>query len=115
MASIVKPLSGNVFLPAAAPATPGQYVAPANTTTTIKKATVCNTDAVAHTVTVYKVLSGQGAARQYAIWYQRGLSPGQSTDIFELENHVLGPGDFISAFADAAGQVTFALSGIETA
>ncbi|HEV2275650.1 MAG TPA: hypothetical protein VGR96_15870 [Acidobacteriaceae bacterium] len=115
MASIVKPLAENVFLPAAAPATPGQYVAPASTTTTIKKATVCNTDAVAHLVTVYKVQSGHAAQRQYSIWYQRGLSPGQSMDIFELENHVLASGDFISAFADTASQVTFSLSGIETA
>ena len=116
MATTARALIEGVYLPAAAPATPGQYVAPsspAKTRTILKKATLCNTDNAGHTVTIYKVPSGQMQGANYAIWSAVNVGAGATVDVPDLVNHVLETGDFLSCFASVAGKVVLTVSGIE--
>lgn len=114
-ATVPKVFSESADLPNAAAATPGLYVCPTNLTgSLVKKMTVCNHDTSPHTVTVRLVPSGGSeAAAANDIWAAKSIYPGQSSDVFEIENHVMAPGDFITAFADTAAKVACRISGVE--
>ena len=116
MATTARALIDGVYLPAAAPQTPGQYVAPSSPNkirTIVKKATLCNTDNAAHTVTIYKVPAGQNPGANYAIWAAVSVNAGATADVPDLVNHVLEAGDFLSCFAAVQGKVVLTVSGIE--
>lgn len=89
------------------------YTAPANITTIIKKVTFANSDGgAARLVTAYIVPSGQGAGPSNIIVDARNVGPIQTYEAFEMENHVLAPGDSIWALCDA-NPVSIRVSGIE--
>ncbi len=108
-----KRLFEGVQIPNAAAATPGLYACPANTKTIIKKLTFTNVDTSAHTVTVHLVASGGSASNSNMVTKAFPVGPGITYEAFECEGHVLSPGDFITAFADAASVVTAHGSGVE--
>ena len=91
------------------------YTTPANTRTQIKKLTVTNptSSAAVRLVTVHLVPSGGSASDTNMIISARPVAIGQAMDLFEAENHILEPGDFIQALADAATDVTIMGSGLE--
>lgn len=90
----------------AAPATPGSYVAPANTKSVIKKLTFTNNDTVARTVTVYLVPSGGTAGVTNILVAARAVAAGDTFDCTEALGQTMLAGGFISAFADSASKVT---------
>jgi hypothetical protein len=91
------------------------YTAPANTRTIIKKLTFTNpvSSAAARIVTVHLVPSGGAASDTNTITSQKSIAIGQTWECFEAENHILSPGDFVQALADAATDVTMMMSGLE--
>lgn len=101
-----------VQLPNAAAASPGLYACPANTKVQIKKLTFTNNDSSAHTVTIHIVASAGTAGVTNIITKAASIAAGATYEAFEVEGHVLQPTDFITAFADAASQVTCHGSGI---
>ena len=108
-----KKIIPGIQIPNAVAATPGLYVAPANTKTIIKKLTFTNNDTVAHTVTVHLVASGGTGGVTNIITKAFPVGPGICYEAFEAEGQVLMTGDFITAFADAASMVTCHGSGVE--
>jgi hypothetical protein len=90
-----------------------QYTAPANTTSIIKKMTVCNTSGNARLVTIYLVPSAGAAGAANTIWSAKSVAAGATVEVFEAENHVLAAGDFVQALSDVTLTCTFAMSGIE--
>lgn len=89
------------------------YTAPSNTRTVLKKVTVCNSTAGAVTFTAYKVPSGGTAGVTNIVTSAKSIAAGATYEAFELENHVLMPGDTLQAFAGSAASLTMAVSGIE--
>lgn len=91
------------------------YTVPGNTRTIIKKLTFTNpvSSAAARLVTVYLIPSGGSASDTTTITSQKAVAIGQSWECFEAENHILNPGDFLQAFADAGTDVTIMGSGLE--
>lgn len=91
------------------------YTAPTNTRCILKKVTVTNptSSAAARLVTVHIIPLGGSASDSNMIVSAKPVAVGQSMDLFEVENHILNPGDFIQALADSASDVTFMGSGLE--
>lgn len=108
-----KKIIPGVQIPNAAATTPGLYAAPALTKCQIKKLTFTNNDASAHTVTIHLVASGGTAGVTNTVTKAVSIAAGGVYEAFEAEGHILQPGDFITAFADAATQVTCHGSGVE--
>lgn len=113
MAVTPKKLVPGIQIPNAAAATPGLYVCPANTKTLIKKVTFTNNDASARLVTVHLVASGGSASASNIVTKAISIAAGATYEAFEAEGHIMHPGDFITAFSDAASQVTAHISGVE--
>lgn len=113
MAVTPKKIVPGIQLPNAAAASPGLYACPANTKTLIKKATFTNNDATARTVTIHLVASGGTAGVTNIVTKAAVIAAGATYEAFEIEGHILQPGDFITAFADAASMVTCHISAVE--
>lgn len=112
MATITpKPIRQGILLPNAAATTPGQYVVPGGTTTTLRSLRLCNTDTVQRVVTVHVVASGDTPAAKNTILKNVPLEAGETLIDDSLMN--LDTGDFISAFADAANVVAMRIDGAE--
>ncbi len=108
------PFFESAQLPNAAPATPGQYVSPAQVSSVVKKLTLTNTDTTTgYLVTIYIVPSGSAVGAAYLFLFQRSIGPKQTVDVTEAVNQILNGGDFISAFADTAAKVNMRISGVQ--
>jgi hypothetical protein len=90
------------------------YQCPANKSTTVGTATMCNSSASTVTVELSVAQTGgtAGASNRVAIV---SLEADESTVVEELVGLLLGPGDFISGLASATSAVSIALSGAVSA
>jgi hypothetical protein len=91
------------------------YTAPASSSAIIKHGTLCNVSAGAVTVSVNVLRSGQatGTATHRMI-SAYPLAAGDTLPLADfMKDLSLGPGDFITAQASAAGAVVIVLSGVE--
>lgn len=113
MAVTPKKIIQGTLLPNAAAASPGLYACPANTKCLLKKLTFTNNDASARTVTVHLVASGGSASTSNILTKTVSIAAGATYEAFEAEGHILGPGDFITAFADTAALVACHGSAVE--
>lgn len=94
--------------------TPGTtlYTCPAGTRARITKLTFANSTATARLVTVALIRSGASTtpAAGNTIWTAAPVpvvaTAPKGVECFEAEGQVLGPGDFIQAFGDAATAIT---------
>jgi len=103
-----KPLVQGVLLAAAAATV---YTVPGATTAVIRSFTLCNTDTVTRTVTIYLVASGDTPADKNTIY--KDISIASKETIEDDSLRALVTGDFISAFADVASKVSFRVDGSE--
>ena len=87
------------------------YTTPASTTTTIRSITLCNTDTVTRTVTIYMVASGGAIGDASTVF--KTLPILASETITDIALRVLETGDFFSALADAASKVSIRVDGAE--
>lgn len=100
--------------------TPTQiYVAPALTTTQVRALDFTNIDTVAHTVTVWRLPSGQtaptalGTQTAYIYgWNAASIGPNVPGDADD-RRLLLNPGDSIYALPSAANQINWALAYVE--
>jgi hypothetical protein len=99
-----------------------QYTVPASTWVTLKSCTICNTSVSVVGVSISLVKSGNTAgasSRVLALTLSApatsGVAAGDSFEVTELSNHVMGPGDFISTLASTASVISFVLSGVVSA
>ena len=90
-----------------------QYTVPANTRTIIDKMTATNTTGGAVTLTVNLVTSAGAAGAANTIISAQSIAGGTAYVCPECVNHVLNPGDFISAKASAGASLTYRVSGRE--
>lgn len=108
------PIARNLQLPAAVGI---QYTTPVNAVTIIKRAVFTNTSGGVRTVTAHVVPSGQAASNATMLINGQGLAipPGAGSSYVapELAGVVLGAGDTLQCFADAAAGVTLNVNGIQ--
>lgn len=106
-------IARNTQLPASAAA---QFTGPANTVTVIKRAVFTNTSAGNRAVSAHVVPSGATASNSTLILNGQELTapPGVGSSYVapELAGVVLGAGDTLQCFADAAG-VTLMVNGVQ--
>jgi hypothetical protein len=105
-----KPLLQGTLLPNAVAV---QYTVPALTVTTVRSITICNTDSVAHTVTLHLVPSGGSPSKATMVLSAVPLDPGETLFPVGQDLWNLATGDMIQAFADAASQVSMRVDGSE--
>ena len=89
------------------------YTAPVATKSLIKKATFCNDNTFAVTVTINLVPSGSTAAYGNQITKTKVLSAAETWSCPDIENHVLEAGGFISMLASVTAKVGVRISGFE--
>ncbi len=82
------------------------YTSPVNAKTLITAGTFTNIDAVSRLLTVYLVRAGGSPSAANTLIDGLALASGQAYIASELEQQVLGPGDFIAALADASSAIT---------
>jgi hypothetical protein len=108
------PIARNLQLPAAAGI---QYTGPANTTTIIKRAVFTNTSVGVRTITAHVVPSGGAVSNSTMLINGQSLAipPGAGSSYVspELAGVVLGAGDTLQCFADAAAGVSMNVNGIQ--
>lgn len=108
------PIVRNVQLPAAVGV---QFTGPVNTVTIIKRAVFTNTSAGVRTVTAHVVPSAGAVANSTMLINGQSLAipPGAGSSYVapELAGVVLGAGDTLQCFADAAAGVTMNVNGIQ--
>ncbi len=85
---------------------------PANTRQRVLAATVTNDGTTARYITFHLVPSGGSAGDTNIILNQKVIGSRESYNISELIGHILDPGDFISAIAEAASELTVHISGV---
>ncbi len=109
MASAPKQMAKTGYLPnSVAPA----YTAPVTVKqVTVRMITLCNTDSVSNTVTIYNVPSGGAVGGSTTVASAYTLQAGE-TQRWSMAD-VLLPGDAIQWLASAASKVTGSISGIE--
>jgi hypothetical protein len=90
-----------------------EYTSPVNTTSIIKKCTVCNSTGTPATLTIYKIASAGTAGALNTITSARLVAAGATYEAFEIENHVLAPGDFVQALSGTGAALSFSMSGIQ--
>lgn len=81
--------------------------------TIVDKFTADNTTGGAVTITVHLVKVGGAAGAANAVVTTQSIAAGAAYTFPEIVGHVLGPGDFISLIASAAGSLTVRASGRE--
>jgi len=89
------------------------YTTPANTRSTIKKATFTNDDTGVVTVTINLVPSGGTAGYANRVTKTRSLAAGETWSCSDMENHVLEAGGFISMLASVTLKIGCRISGYE--
>jgi len=89
------------------------YTAPASTRGIIKKATFVNDHTGNVTVTINIVSSGGSATYANRISKARTLSAGETWSCYDLANHELETGDFISMLASVTAKIGCRISGYE--
>jgi hypothetical protein len=90
-----------------------EYTTAASTHTIIDKFTATNTDASAQTIQVNLIASGGSVGSSNIVIKALSIAAGVTTDITQLQNHILNPGDVISCVASAASKVVIRASGRE--
>jgi hypothetical protein len=90
-----------------------EYTSPVNTTTLIKKCTVVNTSGSPASVTIYKIQAAGTAGALNTITPAIMIAAGKPYEAFEIENHVLAPGDFVQALSGTGAALSFSMSGIQ--
>jgi hypothetical protein len=89
------------------------YTVPASTRAIVKKATFCNDDAIAVTVTINLVPSGGAAAYGNCITKAKVLAAGETWSCPDVENHVMEASGFISMVASVTAKIGTRISGFE--
>ena len=88
------------------------YTSAANTRTKILAASAVNDTTTSKYITFHRVPSGGAAGDANLIINQKVVGSKESVPLWELVGQVLEPGDFISAIAEAATQITVHISGV---
>jgi hypothetical protein len=88
------------------------YTAPANTIVKILAASVVNDTTVAKYISFHRVPSGGSVSDANIIINQKLVGSKESVPLWELVGQVLEAGDFLSAIAETASQLTTHISGI---
>jgi hypothetical protein len=106
-------VNSRVIIPAkiAEAAQTTQYTSGAGMWTLIDKFTATNYSAVAATLSVNLPTVGDAAGNQNLVVKTKSLAAGETYTFPEIVGHVLGPGDFISTIAGAAGSVSVLSTG----
>ena len=89
------------------------YTAGSGTRAVIKKATFVNDHTSAVTVTINLVPSGDTAAYGNALIKSKTLAAGETWTCFEIENHELETGGFISMLASVTAKIGCRISGYQ--
>lgn len=89
------------------------YTVGTNTRGIIKKATFCNNDTGAVTITINIVPSGGSAAYGNQITKTKALAAAETWSCYDLENHVMEAGGFISMLASVTAKIGVRISGYE--
>ena len=89
------------------------YTCPTETRVKILTATATNDTTTSCYVSVHRVPSGGSVADTNIIINQKPTSSRESVLLWELVGQVLEAGDFISAIAETADQLTVHISGME--
>ncbi len=88
------------------------YTCPANTRVRVLAASVVNDTTVAKYISFHRVPSGGAAGDANIIINQKAIGDKESAQLTELLGQVLEAGDFLSAIAEAADQLTVHISGV---
>ncbi len=86
---------------------------PSNTRIRILAATATNDTTTAKYISFHRVPSGDAVGDANIIINRKTLGSREAVPLWELIGHVLEVGDFLSAIAEAAGQITVHISGVE--
>ena len=89
------------------------YTCPANTIARVIKCTACNDIATAQTVSIHKVESGGAVGDDKLLLNSRTLGSRETYLCPEVVGQVLEAGDFLSAIAGGANQITVSLDVVE--
>ena len=89
------------------------YTVGTGTRGVIKKATFVNDHSSVVTVTINLVPSGGSAGYANALTKARSLAAGETWTCFEMENHELETGGFISMVASVTAEIGCRISGYE--
>jgi hypothetical protein len=87
------------------------YTVPASTTATIRAITLCNTDSVSRTISLYLVASGGSASAMNQILKDVAMLPGET--IIDDSTRAMNTGDFIRALASLSNVVALRVDGAE--
>lgn len=87
------------------------YTAPASTTAVIRSITLCNTDSVARTVTLYLIASGGSLGALNTVLSAFSVAAGETVILDSL--FVLLTGDFLQALASTTNVVSIRVDGSE--
>lgn len=110
MSITAKPLIDAQFAPVSLDL---MYSTPGNARTIIDKFTATNTNAATQTVTIHLVKSGDAAGASNIVTSAHSLTTGQSAELPELKNHILGPSDSVWVVASLASAIVVRASGRE--
>ena len=88
------------------------YTCPTGSIVIITKATVTNDTTTNIYISVHRVPSGGSVGDANIIINQKAVESRESVQLWELSGQVLEAGDFISAIAEIADQLTVHISGI---
>ena len=88
------------------------YTCPANTKVRILAANVVNDTTTAKYLSAHRVPSGDTAGDANMIMNEKIVGSQESLSLWELIGQVLEAGDFLSAIAETADQLTVHISGV---
>jgi len=103
----------NAYLAQVPAANTTLYTCPVNTTARIIKCSGCNATTTAQTITFHKVESGGSVADGRQIYNAYPIGNKETIGFHEMVGQVLEAGDFISAIAGGASQITVSLDVVE--
>jgi len=103
----------NVYLDQVPAANTSLYTCPANTIARVLKCTACNDIATAQTLSIHKIESGGAVGDDKLLLNSRTIGNKETYLCPEVVGQVLEAGDFISAIAGGAGQITVSLDVVE--
>lgn len=90
-----------------------EYTCPADTKAVIHRFTATNTTGGAVTLTIYIVPNGGSAGATNKVLSALSIAANTTTDITQIQDHVLDESDFIAVEASAATSITIRCSGRE--
>ena len=88
------------------------YTGPSNTRVRVLAANAVNDTTTAKYLSAHRVPSGGAAGDANIIINQKVIGSRESVPLWELVGQVLESGDFLSAIAEAADQITVHISGV---